>query len=69
MEVFFFCLLVLLAVVNLVLAISTSMVLVKIFEIVKTTQDNQAFADEAKLQARGLLDVETPQVPYSLRMR
>jgi hypothetical protein len=67
MEIFILCLLVLLAGINLVLAISTSMVLVKIFEIVKMQQYTQELEAEAKRQARGLLDIDTPQVPYSLR--
>jgi len=67
MEVFFFCLLVLLAGVNLILAISTSLVLIKIFEIVKGIQQAKELEEEAKRQARGLIDVTTPQTPYSLR--
>lgn len=67
MEIFVLCLLVLITGINLVLAVSTSMVLVKIFEVIKMQQYTQELEVEAKRQARGLLDVETPQVPYSLR--
>ena len=69
MEVFFLCLLVLLAVVNLILAISTSMVVIKIYEISKMQEERYQADEEAKQLARGLMDVTTPQVPYSLRMR
>lgn len=71
MEVFFFCLLVFLAIVNLILAISTSLVLIKIFEITKEVQANQNLELQARQQAidrvKGLMDVQTPQAPYSLR--
>ena len=71
MEVFFFCLIVFLAVINLILAISTSLVLIKIFEVVKDVQANQELEEEARRQVqdrlRGLMDVQTPQIPYSLR--
>lgn len=67
MEIFVLCLLVLITGINLVLAISTSLVLIKIFEIIKMQQSTQELEAEAKRQARGLLDVDTPQVPYSLR--
>jgi hypothetical protein len=71
MEVFFFCLIVFLAVINLILAISTSLVLIKIFEIVKEVQVNQDLEFKARQQAldrvKGLMDVETPQAQYILR--
>ncbi len=71
MEVFFFCLLVFLAIINLILAISTSLVLIKIFEVVKDVQNNQELEIEAQKQAmdrvKGLMDIQTGQAPYSLR--
>jgi hypothetical protein len=67
MEIFFLCLLVLLAGINLILAVSTSLVLIKIFEFVKTIHSNQELEEEAKRQARGLMDIQTPQAPYNLR--
>ena len=69
MEIFILCLLVLLAVINLVLAVGTSMVLIKVFEINKNQEERYQLEEEAKQMARGLLDVNTPQVPYNLRMR
>lgn len=69
MEIFVLCLLVLLAGINLVLAVSTSLVLIKIFEIAKNQEERYQLEEEARRQARGLFDIETPQVPYSLRMR
>jgi len=67
MEAFVLFVLVLLAVVNVVLAISTSIVLAKVFEVVKMQQYTQELKEKATIQARGLLDIDTPQVPYSLR--
>lgn len=69
MEIFILCLLVFLAGINLILAISTSMVLIKIFEISKNQEERFQLEEEARQQARGLMDINTPQVPYSLRMR
>jgi hypothetical protein len=69
MEIFILCLLVFLAGINLILAISTSMVLIKIFEISKNQEERFQLEEEARRQARGLMDINTPQVPYSLRMR
>ncbi len=69
MEIFILCLLVLLAVINLVLAVGTSMVLIKVFEINRNQEERHKLEEEAKLQARGLMDVNTSQVPYNLRMR
>lgn len=71
MEVFFFCLIVFLAVINMILAISTSLVLIKIFEVVKDVQANQELEFQARQQAqdrlKGLMDIQTGQAPYSLR--
>lgn len=71
MEVFFLCLIVFLAIINLILAISTSLVLIKIFEVVKDVQANQENEEEARRQAqdrlKGLIDIQTGQAPYSLR--
>jgi hypothetical protein len=69
METFILCLLVLLAGVNLILAISTSMVLIKIFEISRNQEERFQLEEEARRQVKGLMDIDTPQVPYSLRMR
>lgn len=69
MEAFVLCLLVFLAIVNLVLAISTSLVLIKIYEISKNQEERYELEEEAKRQVKGLLDITTPQVPYSLRSR
>lgn len=67
MEIFILCLLVLVAGVNLVLAVSTSLVLIKIFEVVKMQQYTQEREEDVKRQARGLINVDTPQIPYNLR--
>lgn len=67
MEAFVVCVLVLLALVNVILAIGTSIVLTKVFEIVKTQEERYQYEEELKRQARSLLDIDTPQVPYSLR--
>jgi len=69
MEIFILCLLVLLATVNLVLAISTSMVLIKIFEISRNQEERYELEEEARRQAKGLIDIATPQAPYNLRLR
>lgn len=67
MEAFVVCVLVLLALVNLVLAVGMTMVLTKVFEIVKAQEERHQYEEEIKRQARSLIDIETPQVPYSLR--
>ncbi len=67
MEMFVMCLLVLLAVVNLAIAISTSLLLIKTYEITKAQEERYQLEVEARRQAKGLVDVETPQIPYSLR--
>lgn len=67
MEMFVMCMLVLLAVINLAIAISTSLLLIKTYEVVKTQEERVQLEVEARRQAKGLVDVETPQIPYSLR--
>jgi len=67
MEAFAFCLIAFLSIVNLILAISTSIVVTKVFEVLKVQEERRELEEEAKRQVRGLLDIETPQVPYSLR--
>lgn len=62
-------LLILITTINLIISISTSLVLIKIFEIIKNQEERYQLEEEAKRQARGLIDVDTPQVPYNLRLR
>ncbi len=64
---FMLCAIVVITILNLVLALSTSMVLIKIYEINKAQEDRYQMEEEAKRQARGLADITTPQIPYDLR--
>jgi len=59
MEVFILCLLVLLAVINLIVAISSSMVLIKVYEI--SLLQEQRY--ESQRQARGLVDIPYRPTP------
>lgn len=69
MEAFVLFLLVMFAVVNLVIAIGASMLLIKIFEILKIQESRHQLEEDAKVRARGLIDIDTPQAPYNLRTR
>jgi hypothetical protein len=51
--------LVLIAAINLILSISTSMLLIKVFELVKVAEERHQMEEEAKRQARGLMNVDT----------
>lgn len=59
----------LITIVNLVISISTSMVLIKIYEITRNQEERHQLEEEAKRLGRSLIDVDTPQVPYNLRLR
>ena len=69
MESFVLFLIVLITAINLLVAISTSMVLIKIFEIVKNQEERYQAEEKMKRQARGLIDIDTPQMPYNLLPR
>lgn len=58
MELFFLCLLTLLALINMALAISTSLVLIKLYEFAKNEEERYQMEEEAKRQARNLIDVD-----------
>ena len=66
--IFYFVLLLMLAIgiVNLVLTISSSMLLIKTYEIIRQSEERRILEIEAKNAAKGLVDISTPQVPYSL---
>jgi hypothetical protein len=67
MHEFFFCLLVLLTGINLVLGISTSMVLIKLYEMSRNQEERHEMVEEARRQARGLIEVDRPGAPFVLK--
>lgn len=56
----------LLTLVNSVLMIGGSMVMVKIYEIVKTQEDRWQKEEAKRRNSRGLNDITTSQIPYDL---
>ena len=66
----YFLLLILLVVgvINLILAVSLSMVSIKMYEILKVHDEKMKLDEEAKLRARGLIDLPNA-VPYDVPMR
>jgi hypothetical protein len=54
---------------NIILQISNSLLLIKVFEILKGIQEDANLKDEAKLKATGLVEVATEQSNYPLRLR
>lgn len=69
MEAFVLFLLLMFAIGNLVMSVSASILLIKIFEILKTQEERHQLEEDAKRKARGLMDIDTPQAPYNLRNR
>ena len=53
--------------INLILALSSSMVLTKVYELVREFEERFQLDEQAKRQARGLMDIDTPQAPYNMR--
>ena len=51
--------LVLITAINLILSISTSILLIKVFELIKAAEESRQVEEEAKRQARGLMNVGT----------
>lgn len=69
MEIFVLFLIILLTGLNLLVSISTSMVLIKIYDILQNQEERYQTEEHTKRQARSLIDVNTPQFPYNLRVR
>lgn len=69
MEAFVLFLLVMLTMLNLALTIGMGLTLIKIFEILKNQEERNQLEEEARLRTRGLMDINTPQMPYNLRDR
>jgi uncharacterized membrane protein HdeD (DUF308 family) len=69
MEAFVLFLLVLFAMINLAVMLGVALTMVKIFEMIKNQEERHQMEEEVKRKARGLLDINTPQMPYNLRDR
>lgn len=54
---------------NVIFQISQSFILIKIFEFIKTAQEEKNMEEEAKFRAKGLVDIATEQANYPLRLR
>jgi hypothetical protein len=53
--------------INLILALSSSMVLTKVYELVREFEERFQLDEQARRHARGLMDIDTPQTPYNMR--
>lgn len=62
---FILFLLILITGINLIISISISLVLIKIYEIGSLQEKRRQLEEKSKVQNRGLVDVSTPQIPYN----
>ena len=51
-------------VINLFLTISNSLVIIRIFDLVKANEERYQANEEKKRIGRHLVDINTPQIPY-----
>lgn len=69
MEIVILLVVILSAGINIFLQISNSLLLIKTFEQLKQIQEDKELDKEAKLRAKGLVDIATEQAVYPLRLR
>ena len=63
---FIILLLVIVSLINLAVTASVSMLLVKVFDIVRENEERRLAEEELRRKKLGLVNVETPQIPYNM---
>lgn len=68
MEIFLLSIMVICVIATLAFVLASSLVLNKVYEMIKKQQERQDFEDEARMRARGLVDLAEHD-SYPLRLR